>query len=144
MRTVMLRMFSRRVLLDPSYSALAIRSGVELSVQDWVTLPEFKQAVLDDMQHRLISNGGDGRLKAFERVRDVHVTREPFSVDNGLLTPSLKLKRFVAKRRYQMELDGMYEAASAAEAGRQRRVSSEIRDRRLSNPGAAPPSTTHQ
>ncbi len=113
-------------------------------MQEWVALPEFKQAVLDDMQQRLSANGGDGRLKAFERVRDVHVTREPFSVDNGLLTPSLKLRRFAAKRRYQMELDCMYDAASVAEASRQRRVSSEMRDRRHSNPGAAPPSTAHQ
>jgi long-subunit acyl-CoA synthetase (AMP-forming) len=120
---------------------LANRSGIQASLQDvheWVALPEFKAAVLDDMQKRLSLNGGDSRLKAFERVRDIHITREPFSIDNGLLTPTLKLKRFVVKKRYQRELDGMYDAASAAEACRQRRVSNEMRDRRQSNPGNAP------
>ncbi len=94
-------------------------------------------AVLSDMQQRADANGGDASLKAFERVRDVHITTEPFTADNGLLTPSLKLKRFVAKKRYQKELDCMYESASAAEALRQRRVSNEIRDRRRSNPSAS-------
>jgi hypothetical protein len=91
-------------------------------VNEWVALPEFKAAVLDDMQRRLSLNGGDTRLKAFERVRDIHITREPFSIDNGLLTPTLKLKRFVVKKRYQRELDSMYNAAAAAEACRQRRL----------------------
>jgi long-subunit acyl-CoA synthetase (AMP-forming) len=120
---------------------LANRSGIQASLQDvneWVALPEFKAAVLDDMQRRLSLNGGDTRLKAFERVRDIHITREPFSIDNGLLTPTLKLKRFVVKKRYQRELDSMYDAAAAAEACRQRRVSNEMRDRRQSNPGNPP------
>ncbi len=109
------------------------------SVQDWVALPEFKAAVLADMQQRVLLSGGDTSLKGFERVRDVHITLEPFTADNGLLTPTLKLKRFVAKRRYQRVLDCMYSAAAAAEVQRERRVSNEQRDRRLSNPGAPPP-----
>ena len=126
----------------PSHSALAQRAGVQGNVQDWFALPEFKAAVLADMQQRAEANGGDASLKPFERVRDVHITMEAFSADNGLLTHSLKLKRFVAKRRYQQELDAMYEVASAAEALRQRRVSNEMRDRRRSNPGAGS-STSH-
>ena len=89
-------------------------------------------AVLADMQQRLASNGGGASLKAFERVRDVHISLEPFTADNGLLTPSLKLKRFIAKKRYQKELDSLYSAASAAE----------MRDRRPSNPGKPPPPTS--
>ena len=123
---------------DSSNSALAIRTGIQVSVQEWVTLPGFKAAVLGDMQQRLRANGGDARLKLFERVRDVHISREPFSVDNGLLTPTLKLKRFAAKKRFQKELGCMYDAASAADACRERRASSESRDRRHSNPAVAP------
>ena len=96
-------------------------------------------AVLADMQQRLVSNGGDVSLKAFERVRDVHITLELFTADNGLLTPSLKLKRYIAKKRYQKELDSMYSAASAAESLSQRRNSNEMRDRRPSNPCQPPP-----
>jgi len=36
---------------------------------------------------------------------------EPFSVDNGLLTPTLKLKRRVVTERYQVLLDGLYRPA---------------------------------
>jgi len=118
---------------------LAQRAGVQGNVEDWFALPEFKEAVLADMQQRLELSGGDTSLKGFERVRDVHITLEPFTADNGLLTPTLKLKRFMAKRRYQKELDCMYSVAALAELQHERRVSNEARDRRLSNPGAAPP-----
>jgi long-chain acyl-CoA synthetase len=118
---------------------LAQRSGIQSSTEEWVVSQEFKIAVLADMQQRLASNGGGASLKAFERVRDVHISLEPFTADNGLLTPSLKLKRFIAKKRYQKELDSLYSAASAAETLCPRRTSNEMRDRRPSNPGKPPP-----
>ena len=42
------------------------------------------------------------------QVHAVHLVPEPFSVDNGLLTPSFKLKRPQAKAAFQRELDAMY------------------------------------
>ncbi len=33
------------------------------------------------------------KLKGFERIASVHLVTEPFSTDNGLMTPSMKLKR---------------------------------------------------
>lgn len=42
------------------------------------------------------------------QIYAVHLTPEPFSVDNGLLTPSFKLKRPQAKDAFQAELDAMY------------------------------------
>ena len=75
------------------------------------------------MRQRESVNAADSSLKAFERVKDVFISMEPFTADNGLLTPTLKLKRFVAKKRYQKELDLMYALAAATEAVRERRYS---------------------
>jgi long-chain acyl-CoA synthetase len=42
------------------------------------------------------------------QVAAVFLTPEPFAVDNGLLTPSFKLKRPQAKQAFQQEIDAMY------------------------------------
>ena len=33
------------------------------------------------------------KLKGFERIASVHLTPDAFSTDNGLMTPSMKIKR---------------------------------------------------
>ena len=43
-----------------------------------------------------------------EKVRDVRLVAEPFSVDNGLLTPTMKPRRALIERRYAGLVDGMY------------------------------------
>lgn len=43
------------------------------------------------------------------RIRAVHSTLEPWNVENGLLTPTLKLKRAEIEKRFSEEIAGMYE-----------------------------------
>jgi long-chain acyl-CoA synthetase len=47
-------------------------------------------------------------LKGFEVVRAVHVHPELFTVENDLLTPTLKLKRHQASKHFKIPLDQMY------------------------------------
>ncbi|MFF3912368.1 AMP-dependent synthetase/ligase [Streptomyces sp. NPDC001852] len=47
-----------------------------------------------------------------ESIRVYRVLPEPFAADNGLLTPSLKLRRDVIVRHYAAEIDAMYQARS--------------------------------
>lgn len=47
-----------------------------------------------------------------ESIRVFRVLPEPFDVANGLLTPSMKLRRDVIARRYAVEIDGMYQSGS--------------------------------
>ncbi|MFN0042724.1 MAG: AMP-dependent synthetase/ligase [Alphaproteobacteria bacterium] len=49
-------------------------------------------------------------LSAIERVRRVHVATEPFSVDNAMLTPTLKIRRHKIKEVYGATLDRLYGA----------------------------------
>ena len=51
------------------------------------------------------------QLKAFPgyaQVRRVTLVVEPWTVENGLLTPTLKLKRAKVMERFNAEIDGMY------------------------------------
>jgi long-chain acyl-CoA synthetase len=44
----------------------------------------------------------------YAQVRRVALSLEPWSIDNGLLTPTLKLKRAKVMERFNAELDRMY------------------------------------
>jgi len=46
---------------------------------------------------------------AHEKIRKFRLIREPFSVENGMMTPTLKLKRKVIKARFPELIDSMYE-----------------------------------
>lgn len=48
-------------------------------------------------------------LSAYERVRRFVLLSEAFSVENGLMTPTLKVKRKVAEQRYLAEIERLYE-----------------------------------
>jgi long-chain acyl-CoA synthetase len=47
------------------------------------------------------------------RVRRVVATRQPWSVDNGLLTPTLKLKRPMLLKQLAGEIESAYAEAVA-------------------------------
>ena len=47
-------------------------------------------------------------IKGYERVQDFVLCLEDFTTENGMLTPTLKVKRRVVLERYGQELDGLY------------------------------------
>jgi len=48
-------------------------------------------------------------LRSFETIHRVAIIDEPFTVENGLLTPTLKMKRNDVAKRYAQEIDALYE-----------------------------------
>ena len=68
--------------------------------------PEAKKAMLEE----LTKTGKEAKLKGFEMVKAVHLDAEPFSVENDLMTPSMKVKRPQLSVRYKKEIDAMYAA----------------------------------
>ena len=50
----------------------------------------------------------------FAKIRRVVLLLEPWTIDNGLLTPTLKTKRDRVLQRYAAEVDAMYQAGPAA------------------------------
>ncbi len=49
------------------------------------------------------------KLANFERIRKFTILNEPFTVESGEMTPTLKLKRKVIEQRYKNLIDEMYE-----------------------------------
>jgi long-chain acyl-CoA synthetase len=47
-------------------------------------------------------------LSVIEKVRRVLIADEPFTIENGSLTPSLKVRRHVLRERYGERLDALY------------------------------------
>ena len=48
------------------------------------------------------------QFKGYELIRDLVLIPEDFTTENGMLTPSMKLKRSVAAERYAAEIDRVY------------------------------------
>jgi len=70
-------------------------------------------AILDEIKRRV--GAMTERLAAHEQIRDLRVLIEEFTQENGLLTPTLKVKRREVEKRFAALVDEMY-----AKAGRPR------------------------
>jgi long-chain acyl-CoA synthetase len=56
----------------------------------------------------LTKESAKNSLKGYEYVKWIHVSNELFSIENGTLTPTLKIKQKDATTKYQEELDTLY------------------------------------
>jgi len=68
-------------------------------------------AVTQEADEKVLIRRANERLKAFPRwtrVRRVLMSREPWSVDNGLLTPTLKLKRPILLKKLAQQIEAAY------------------------------------
>jgi long-chain acyl-CoA synthetase len=65
-------------------------------------------------EKKLIQRANE-RLKEFPRyirVRRVVATREPWTIDNGLLTPTLKVRRDKVQQQFGSEIERAYAAGA--------------------------------
>lgn len=70
----------------------------------------LRKAIMEELS----SIGKIGGLRGFECVKDVMLTPHPFSLENDLLTPTFKLKRFTAQKVFKEQIDQMYANAKVA------------------------------
>ncbi|MEE9434487.1 MAG: AMP-dependent synthetase/ligase [Sphingorhabdus sp.] len=66
--------------------------------------PEFRAGI------RAAVDRVNADLSVVEKVRRYEFAEEPFAIENGEMTPSMKIRRHVIKERYQARLDSMYKA----------------------------------
>src|SRR5712692_2367459 len=72
-------------------------------------------AVTQETDEKTLIQRANERLKGFPRyirVRRVVATRDPWTVDNGLLTPTLKVKRERVQERFSAEIEHAYAAGA--------------------------------
>lgn len=91
-------------LVVPDGPALAERMGlpVQTPLSELVTRPEARPVIQEEVSR--YSNA----FRGYERIEKFALLGEPFTTDNGLLTPTLKIKRRVAVDRYKTQLDALY------------------------------------
>ncbi|XP_062379369.1 long-chain-fatty-acid--CoA ligase 1a isoform X1 [Sardina pilchardus] len=93
------------VVPDPDFlPGWAKKRGIEGSYTELCKSKDLKIAILED----IVRLGKEGGLKSFEQVRDIALHPEMFSVQNGLLTPTLKAKRTELKNHFRDQIDQLY------------------------------------
>ncbi|KAL8908469.1 MAG: hypothetical protein Q9207_000775 [Kuettlingeria erythrocarpa] len=60
--------------------------------------------------------GRKNKFAGYERVKNCYLYLDPFTIENELLTPTLKLKRPQTAKMYRKELDELYAEVAAEEA----------------------------
>ncbi|KFQ28154.1 Long-chain-fatty-acid--CoA ligase 5 [Mesitornis unicolor] len=96
------------VVPDPeTLPEFAAKLGIKGSYEDICRNPAVKKAILEDM----VRLGKEAGLKSFEQVKDLYIHTEMFSVENGLLTPTLKAKRAELVKLFQKQIEALYSSA---------------------------------
>ena len=90
------------VLNREEWEKLATALDVDPQAPGSLQRPAATEAVLRRMADRLAA------FPSYARVRQVAPTLEPWSTDNGLITPTMKLRRRQLEARFAREIEGMY------------------------------------
>ncbi|XP_031797985.1 long-chain-fatty-acid--CoA ligase 1 isoform X3 [Sarcophilus harrisii] len=85
-------------------SSWAKKKGFSGSHADLCRNKDVKKAILDDM----VRLGKEAGLKPFEQVKGITLHSELFTVENGLLTPTLKSKRPELRKYFRSQIDELY------------------------------------
>jgi long-chain acyl-CoA synthetase len=85
--------------------AAAARTGLPPNSPELAHDPELKRAVEAALAR------ANAKLSSLERIRRVGILTEPFTVENGLMTPTLKLRRARIVERHAVALERLYGAA---------------------------------
>uniref|UniRef100_A0A669FC57 Arachidonate--CoA ligase n=1 Tax=Oreochromis niloticus TaxID=8128 RepID=A0A669FC57_ORENI len=78
--------------------------GLQGSYLELCGRAEVKAAILEDM----LRLGKAGGLKSFEQVKAICIHTELFSIENDLLTPTMKAKRNELRQYFRSQIDELY------------------------------------
>ena len=91
------------VVPDPEWTMeWASAQGLKVDFAALQANPQFKSAV------RAAIDRVNSDLSVIEKVRQFAFADEPFGIDNGEMTPSLKIRRHVIRGVYGERLDALY------------------------------------
>jgi long-chain acyl-CoA synthetase len=106
---------------DKRPNLVALLVPDEEFLRDWAksqAKPRALEAVSGDPAlHKALGQAVDRvnqKLSNLERVRRFLVAREAFTVDNAMMTPTLKIRRHKIQAAYGAELDALYGSAASA------------------------------
>ena len=90
------------VINQDQWTKLASQNGMPPTVNGIMRSEPAQKLVLDRVQRQIKSFPG------YAQIHRVTVLAEPWSVDNGLLTPTMKLKRAKVVESYKKEFEELY------------------------------------
>jgi long-chain acyl-CoA synthetase len=100
------------VLVSPNFAALE-----EWARENEITFASRAELIANPKVQAVyegIVEGINGNLARFEKLKRVMLVPDEFTADNGVLTPTMKLKRRVIEERYKKQIDAMYAQAEAS------------------------------
>uniref|UniRef100_A0A8C3RK20 Arachidonate--CoA ligase n=1 Tax=Cyanoderma ruficeps TaxID=181631 RepID=A0A8C3RK20_9PASS len=86
----------------------AKKRGFEGTYAELCKNKELKQAIMEDM----VRLGKESGLHSFEQVKAIYIHSDMFSVQNGLLTPTLKAKRPELRDYFKKQIEELYSSIS--------------------------------
>jgi len=72
------------------------------------SLKDFKSMLLNEINTKIKSRPA---FRPFERVNDIYFVKEGFTIDNGMMTQSMKVKKNIVTDVYKNEIAKMYKKA---------------------------------
>jgi long-chain acyl-CoA synthetase len=91
------------IVPDPEWALeWAREQGMKYDFSELQGNPQFRSAL------RAAVDRVNKDLSVVEKVRQFEFVDEPFTIDNGEMTPSMKIRRHVIRDRYKDRIDGMY------------------------------------
>jgi len=98
---------SALLVLNPdSWADFAVSHSIHPEAPDAFNRRDIERAVLQRVTARLKDFPG------YAQIRKITMTLDPWSVDSGLLTPTLKIKRPKVMEKFYEEIDKMYQGHS--------------------------------
>lgn len=85
----------------------AKRQNIEGEFADVIKTDEFKKYIDNEIQNKKKEH----KFNGLEVPKNIHYTTDEFTIENDLLTPTMKLKRNEAKKEYFAQIKQMYEGA---------------------------------
>ncbi|KAL1843008.1 hypothetical protein VTJ49DRAFT_3485 [Mycothermus thermophilus] len=95
------------------YASKILKKSVPADDKEALRTAANDPRVKADFLRLLDKIGTSHKFNSFEKVKNCYFDIEPFSIENELLTPTLKLKRPNTARAFKREIERMYEEIAA-------------------------------
>lgn len=105
------------VMPDTYVAFLASKFKLNIAATDLdaIAATFTRKDIRDAFVNEVNKQAKSAQLKGYEKIRNVHLALEPFSVENGTMTPTLKVKRLDAGKLYKAQIDAMYKEGPVPE-----------------------------